>query len=654
MISIARTLTNFPGEAVAWTPGVRESTGERLLCHPSAPDAVAYRGPRSMPHPTRRALIRSRDDIKLMLLLFVHAAVGAVICRYGTDLQDEGLFHSWGARLLRGELPYTDFYLVQAPGSFYIEALLLKLFGVSWMAGRVFKQLEGLVVIVLSYLIVRRASGSSRAAVVSALAATLFSAALHFRLHWYATDAGICLLIAALLGVGWVYEAGWWRLVAAGAAIGCSILFKQNQGVFGGAALVGFLVWAEWRASDRPQIGQRARDALAAAMPIALGAACVVAPYLVYYTASGGSLRLLWLNSFVWASEAKGLHSIFAVALYPASIFSLIDKGTIYAAASLTLLAGLALALARRSPVWLRIIGFLIGAATAPLGPEVLVRVYVWSFGALLVFGIAGGALLEAAQAAPEGRRRAHACALVAVIAAANLYGGTIPGGGWGRLAETLTGTLLCFGIAAALLRGSDGAFSRLWYRLTWISPRAAGVALAASAVLVAAGLLVTNRAYRPSLDVGFAAMQGEAQEPGWRGIRGDRLYVAETDALIRALRGLPDRQRDSVFVFPLNSALYPLAGVRNPTSFDSLQKDLVAPSQFPRLLDQLRSSPPAAIVLQRAPNSAFGPVPPPSAPAWVDSRLNSAVREFVHTHYQLHTQWQYYELWEPSEPQER
>jgi hypothetical protein len=580
-------------------------------------------------------------------LLLVHAAAGGLLFRYGTDLQDEGLFHAWGARLLRGELPYTDFYLVQAPGSFYIEAALQKLIGVQWLAGRLFKQLESLLIIWLSYAIVRRASGSVRAAVVAALAATLFSAALHFRLHWYTTDACVFVLIATWLGVVWLYQRGWWRLLAAGAAMGAAILFKQNHGVFGGAALAAVLGWSEWQRLAPAPLAARARSVLAVGTPLALGAFGVVGAYLAYYAASGGSLQILWLNSFPWASEAKGLGSLFAVAVFPVFVFSLYHKGLTYAAASMVLLLGFALVIARRSPLWLKIVGALLAAATVPLGPDFLVRAYVWSFGAVLVFGIGVLAVLEAARAAPESRLRATACALVAVIAAANLYGGTIPGGGWGRLAETLSGTLLCFGIGSALLRESRGAFADFWQRMTWVSPRTAGIALATSATFVAVGLVATNRAYRPALDVSLFAMKGVAQEPGWKGIRGDALYVEETDAVIRTLRELPEDEKRNVFVFPLNSALYPLAGVRNPTAFDSLQKDLVAPSQFPRVMEQLKSARPAAIVLQRAANSAFGPLP--DDPTWVHKQLRADVFEYVHTNYELHTRWQYYELWKPA-----
>src|SRR5262245_3794829 len=133
--------------------------------------------------------IRVTDRTLLAVIMALHALVGALVFRFGTDLQDEGLISVWARRLLERLLPDTDFYMVQAPGTCYLNALVVKLFGGSLLAGRVFKQVESLLVIWLAYHVVTRATQQTRAGVVAALATAIFSAGLHFRIPWYGTDA---------------------------------------------------------------------------------------------------------------------------------------------------------------------------------------------------------------------------------------------------------------------------------------------------------------------------------------------------------------------------------------------------------------------------------------------------------------------------------
>jgi hypothetical protein len=291
-------------------------------------------------------------------------------------------------------------------------------------------------------------------------------------------------------------------------------------------------------------------------------------------------------------------------------------------------------------------------ASTIAMGAELFVRAYVWTLGSLLVFATALAAGVEAAAtpvSSPHATR-ARACALVAVVAAANLYGGTIPGGGWGRLVATLAGTQIAFGIAAYLLMTRNGVITHWWSRNVWVAPRQLGLALGVASVAVSAGLLIKNQAFRPALDVELRAMTGEAHSTGWRGIRGEPLYVQETDALVTTLRELPDEQRRNLYVFPLNAAIYALADARNPTRFDSHQGDFLAPSLFDEVLRELHQSQPSVVVLQRRANPAPTPKADPLGP-WVRPAIRTAVEDFVHQRYQLSQSWTHYELWTLTSP---
>jgi len=49
---------------------------------------------------------------------------------------DEGIYLDAAQRILHGQKPYVDFFGYMAPGSFWVEALSLRLFGETVAAGR--------------------------------------------------------------------------------------------------------------------------------------------------------------------------------------------------------------------------------------------------------------------------------------------------------------------------------------------------------------------------------------------------------------------------------------------------------------------------------------------------------------------------------------
>ncbi|MDD9946884.1 MAG: glycosyltransferase family 39 protein [Myxococcales bacterium] len=595
---------------------------------------------------TRAPAASTVDRWKLLAIMACHAVAGAVVFRYGTDLQDEGLLYVWARRILEGDLPYTDFYLVQLPGTFYVQAAFMKLFGFTMLGGRIFKQVEALLMIWLVYAVVRSATRDLTAARVAAFATAVLSCALHFRLPWYGLEACMGLLAGTWAVCAWVTSgrAGW--LALAGVCLGLSTFIKQNHGVLGIIALSAFVAW---HAARRAAPGRKVGLALLNTAVLGAGVIGTLGSYFAYYVAAGGSLERLLLNCYVWASEAKGFPTALSTALGPFHTYLLLHKGAIiYPLSALVFCAGAALAVARRAPRWLRAVGGVAVLGVAALGPDVVVRVLMFPFCGLLVVAIGVAAVVEAARQPADGPAgtRAMTIACVALAALANLYAGTIPGGGWGRLVEALPGTLPAFGVGAALLR-APGLTRALWEREVWIRPRYAGFALGAATIVVSAGLLVKNQAFRPTLDVAFGRMTATGEAPGWRGLRGDPDFIRDTDAVIERLASLPPETRANAYVFPLNCALYLLADLHNPTSFDSHQVDFLAPSQFPRLMSELEQSRPSVIVLHRRPNASE------LAPEyfWVRPGLWPMVDEFVSKNYRLGERLGVYELWFPREP---
>src|ERR1700689_4733234 len=49
---------------------------------------------------------------------------------------DEGIFVDGARRVLAGQVPYRDFFIVMGPGTFWLQALALRVFGVTLAASR--------------------------------------------------------------------------------------------------------------------------------------------------------------------------------------------------------------------------------------------------------------------------------------------------------------------------------------------------------------------------------------------------------------------------------------------------------------------------------------------------------------------------------------
>ena len=49
---------------------------------------------------------------------------------------DEGIFVDGSRRILSGQVPYRDFFILMGPGTFWLQALALRLFGMTLAASR--------------------------------------------------------------------------------------------------------------------------------------------------------------------------------------------------------------------------------------------------------------------------------------------------------------------------------------------------------------------------------------------------------------------------------------------------------------------------------------------------------------------------------------
>src|SRR6185369_7128536 len=140
-------------------------------------------------------------------------------------------------RVLKGEVPYLDFYKIQAPGILLINAALFKFWGTSWITAATGVLIFKILTITLMFLIARRVC-SLKAAVASTTLVLLWLApGGPFRPAPIQYEM-LFVMAAIYFVLRWVDSRGIVQLFAAGIAVGMIAIFKQNVGVYAALALM--------------------------------------------------------------------------------------------------------------------------------------------------------------------------------------------------------------------------------------------------------------------------------------------------------------------------------------------------------------------------------------------------------------------------------
>lgn len=162
--------------------------------------------------------------------------------------RDEGVIFQGALRILRGELPYRDFFSAYTPGSYYLYALLFRVFGPSIWAPRVLWLLYGALFSALTYLLARRFCSRSAAATTALLLAVVCpacrgAAVLH---SWDSTATTLLAMYCAV----WLLETNsyLWAFLA-GAFAGLTVVIEQSKGagLLLGFALAGAAIFLLYR-----------------------------------------------------------------------------------------------------------------------------------------------------------------------------------------------------------------------------------------------------------------------------------------------------------------------------------------------------------------------------------------------------------------------
>lgn len=156
-------------------------------------------------------------------------------------LNDEGIYLDGALRILRGEVPYRDFFILMGPGTFWLEALAFKAFGVSVAASRVVMIADLTLIAACVCWLVARWTQPAYAVWVAVMTIFFVISDPGLAVPNHRWDSAACAMAAAML----VIVRGRPALAfAAGVCSGFAVWITPSVALVG-IALLGWLLFSE-------------------------------------------------------------------------------------------------------------------------------------------------------------------------------------------------------------------------------------------------------------------------------------------------------------------------------------------------------------------------------------------------------------------------
>ena len=384
-----------------------------------------------------------------LIVLIVSALVyGAVYCREDSIPTAIGANLVPAERILKGEVPYRDFYKIQTPGILLLNAALFKIWGTTLLTAMTAVMVFKALTVAMIFLIGRKTL-SLKAALVSAMLALVWlapggpfrPAPIQYEMLFTA--------LAIYFVLRWIESSKWTGVFVAGLSVGIVAIFKQNVGVYTAVALL-LAILVDGRSRSLTEAGsERRRETLRALVAASIGIAIplsLLCIYLISNRALGPAIDV-----FV---RAPGEHIQSRFTGYPVPKYALV----VFIAGTAAVVVASRLAL--RSPnlerplQWLLLAGAAICAVVVP--QSVIDNSLYWFSPALFVCA----AWLyfherRVSDAATKSGSRVMATLLLFAVAA---YGEVFPRSVRGLVIGTLPPAFLLLMFLSALRRDSQAA----------------------------------------------------------------------------------------------------------------------------------------------------------------------------------------------------
>ena len=107
------------------------------------------------------AILKERKELLILLLIIALATLLRLAFLHEPFERDEGQYAAIAREILRGGLPYRDAIEIKPPGTFYLYALALWLFGATVEGVRLFTALYAAMTVITVFTFARRLAGST-------------------------------------------------------------------------------------------------------------------------------------------------------------------------------------------------------------------------------------------------------------------------------------------------------------------------------------------------------------------------------------------------------------------------------------------------------------------------------------------------------------
>ncbi len=145
------------------------------------------------------------------------------------SLYDEGIVLVGAERVMRGDVPYRDFWTMYGPAQFYLVSFLYSVFGVSDLTLRVYGIVVKAVITTLAYLLILR-FGRRALALTGAMVVLLLLIGAHN--NGFPVFPAVALVMMSLLLLDRREGAETRNFCLAGICIGAATVFRQDLGVY--------------------------------------------------------------------------------------------------------------------------------------------------------------------------------------------------------------------------------------------------------------------------------------------------------------------------------------------------------------------------------------------------------------------------------------
>ena len=228
---------------------------------------------------------------------------------------DEGIFVDGARRILAGQVPYRDFFIVMGPGTFWLQALALHVFGITLAASRAVMVLDLSIMAACVFWLVSRVN-AVYAAWTSAVLVILETADPAMALPTHRWDSAAFATLALTICAT---QSPRWAIFAAGCCAAFAGWITPPVALVGVATVVW--MWMEDRKQLVPYLAGCAAVTIVCAAVLAVQGALMPMMHQLFWTGSNYSAS----NHMFYGSRFGGYAQLFA----DARALELIPRGLI-------------------------------------------------------------------------------------------------------------------------------------------------------------------------------------------------------------------------------------------------------------------------------------------------------------------------------------